>query len=55
MNSLFLAAPGSDMLQLTDRTTDPGYYVPRTIQYITCPSGRYCLLRGPPRITWMLT
>jgi hypothetical protein len=48
LNSLFLAAPGSDMLQLADRSTDPGFYVPRTIQYIACPGGRSISLRGPP-------
>jgi hypothetical protein len=48
LNSLFQAAPGSDMLQLTNRSTDPGYYVPRTIQHIACPGGRSTSLRGPP-------
>ena len=48
LNNLFLAAPYSDMLQIADRSTDPGYFVPRTIQHTTCPGGRTTSLRGPP-------
>ena len=49
VNSLFQVASCSESLQLTDRSTDSGYYVPRTIQHITCPGGRTTSLRGPPR------
>lgn len=48
LNSLFQATPGSESLQLPDRSTDPGYFVPRAIQHITCPGGRTTSLRGPP-------
>jgi hypothetical protein len=50
LNSLFQVVILNEKLQVAERLTSDGHFVPRTILSTTCPEGRTISLRGPPPI-----